>query len=144
MTELMLQGLYSFGGSFGFAILCNIKGRNLLLSSLGGMIAWVIYCGLAPWISEDSIRYFVATVVISVYAQKMAQMRKSPVLVFLVIAFIPLVPGYSAYKTMESLLLSDMPQFMEEAVYTFKAVMAIAMGFLVSSNSIRTPKPVDK
>ncbi len=138
--ELFLQGLYAFGGSFGFAILYNIKGKNLLLSTLGGVLGWVIYVALRPLIGDDIIRYFIASMAICLYAQKMAQLRKCPVVVFLVIAVIPLVPGYAAYKTMEALLRSDMTQFMTEALYTFKVVMAMATGFLATSNLIRPMK----
>lgn len=144
MTSWMIQGVLAFIGSFGFAILCNIKGRNLWLSALGGMIGWSISCGLELWISDGIIRCFLASVSISLYAQTMALVRKSPASVFLVVGLFPLVPGYAAYKTMEGLLLSDMPQFAENALYTFKVVMAIAMGFLVSGKAIRKPKPAFK
>lgn len=89
---------------------------------------------LAFVIEEDVVRYFFASVVISIYARIMAKIRKCPVLVFLVIAFIPLVPGYSIYKTMEYLLLSDIEEFIVTATETFKIVMAITTGFLITTN----------
>ncbi len=140
MTEFISQGFYALIASLGFGILMQIRGKNLCCAALGGMIGWVIFVGLAPVMGEDMVRYFVASVVISLYAKHMARIRKAPAVVFLAVAFIPLVPGYAAYQTMIGLLLSDMTQFTEGAVYTFKVVMAIATGFLVSTNVLRPTK----
>ncbi len=134
MTDILFQGIFSFLASLGFGILVQVRGKNLLFSALGGMLGWLVYTGLASFIPDDIIRYFIASVVISHYAQQMAHYRRAPALVFLAIAFIPLVPGYAAYQTMVGLLLSDIPQFTQAAIYTFKVVMAIATGFLISSN----------
>lgn len=126
--------IFSFLAAFGFSIVFNIKGKNVLIASLGGVIAWCIFIFLALLIPDDIIRYFVASVIISLYSRRMAKVRKCPVLVFLVIAFIPLVPGYSIFKTMEYLLLGDVDNFIITAVSTFKIVMAISTGFLLTTN----------
>lgn len=133
MMEILKHLILSFVASFGFAIIFNIKGKNIFFASLGGTIAWSLYIFLQPIIPDDIIRYFLASVCISVYSQEMAKFRKSPVLVFLVIAFIPLVPGYNIYKTMENLLISNIDEFVIEGIYTFKVVMAIATGFLITN-----------
>lgn len=134
--NVLYQSIFVFFASLGFAIVFNVKGKNLFFASLGGMIAWFIYLVFKPLIEDDIIRYFIASVAISIYSQKMAKIRKCPVLIFLVIAFIPLVPGYSIYKTMECILLSDISQFIDRALYTFKVVMSIATGCLISTSVI--------
>lgn len=130
---MMIDFLFSFLASLGFAIIFNIKGKNALMAAFGGAIAWCTFVALAFVIEEEIVRYFLASVVISIYAREMAKIRKCPVLVFLVIAFIPLVPGYSIYKTMEYLLLSNIEEFIITATKTFKIVMAITTGFLVTT-----------
>lgn len=137
MINIMTQFIFAFLGSFGFAIIFNIKGKNMFFSALGGGLGWLIFTAIAPVISNDIIRYFIASLVISVYSQKMARLRRAPTLIFLVISFIPLVPGYSAYKTMEAILMSDIAIAAEFGVYTFKVVMAIATGFLISSYNVK-------
>lgn len=128
-----LNILCSFGGSFGFAIIFNIKGKDLFYTSIGGIIGWMVFYLLADIIPDEVIRYFIASVSISIFAQTMAKVRKMPRTVFLVIAFIPLVPGYSIYLAMENLLLYTVDEFVVSALFTFKVAMAIATGFLVSS-----------
>ncbi len=134
---MLFQGGFSFLAALGFGILMQVRGKNLLFAALGGMLGWVIFKGLTPLIADDIMRYFIASVVISHYAQQMAFFRRTPALVFLAIAFIPLVPGYASYQTMIGLLMDDMDQFTQGALYTFKVVMAIATGFLISANVLR-------
>lgn len=144
MENLVYQGIFSLVGALGFGILMQIRGKKLCFSALGGMIGWVIYMVLTPFCPEDAIAYFIASVVVSLYSQQMARLLKAPVVVFLAVAFIPLVPGYTSYVTMEGLLLSDIPQFTDAAIYTFKVVMSIATGFLVSSNILQPTHPPKK
>lgn len=139
MTTIIFNFVFSFLASLCFGVMFNIRGNNLFFAALGGSFGWLVYALLSPILSEDIVRYFIASVLISVYSQKMAIWRKTPVLVFLAVAFIPLVPGYSIYKTMECVLLSD-TDFMNYALYTFKVVMAMATGFLVSSYTIHTTR----
>ncbi|MFI3168076.1 MAG: threonine/serine exporter family protein [Bacillota bacterium] len=133
MQEIILNIICSFGGSIGFAIIFNIKGKDLAYSALGGVIGWMIFFCLAWFGVADVLRYFVASVTISAYSKIMAKIRKIPTTVFLVISFIPLVPGYSIYLTMNSLLLYNIEAFAVYAVTTFEVVLAIGAGFLVSS-----------
>ncbi len=133
---MITQGLFSFCAALGFGILMQVRGKNLFFAALGGMVGWLIYMGLTPLISADVVRYFIAAVAVSHYAQQMAYWRKTPALVFLAIALIPLVPGYVAYQAIIGLLIADMTQFATASVYTFQVILAIATGFLISSNVI--------
>ncbi len=133
MQDIILNIVCSFCGSLGFAIFFNIKGKDLFYSALGGAIGWTIFHLLASAGVDEVLRYFIASVAISGYSKILARIRKMPTTVFLVISFIPLVPGYSIYLTMNSLLLYNIEAFATYAVFTFKVVIAIAAGFLVSS-----------
>ncbi len=137
MQNIIFQSIFSFLASLGFGILMQVRGKNLLCAALGGMLGWLVYVGLVALGMDDIVGYFVASVAISLYAQQMAYVRRAPALVFLAIAFIPLVPGYAAYRAMIGLLMEEMDVFAQESLYTFKVVMAIATGFLISSNVLR-------
>ncbi len=139
METILFHGIFSFMASLGFGIMMQLRGKNLWVAAFGGTVGWLIYVGSKGIGVDDIASYFVASVVISLYAQRMAFYRRAPALVFLTIAFIPLVPGYAAYQTMIGLLMNDMETFVQAALYTFKVVMAIATGFLISTN---VKKPV--
>lgn len=133
MQDITFNIIFSFLASLGFAIIFNIKGKDLVYSALGGVIGWMIFYLLANFGMDEVLRYFVASVAISAYSKIMAKIRKIPTTIFIVISFIPLVPGYSIYLTMYNLLLYNIEAFVIYAVLTFKVVIAIAAGFLVSS-----------
>ncbi len=133
MQNIILSIFCSFCGSLGFAIIFNIKGKDLIYSAIGGAIGWMIFQLMASFGIDEVIRYFIASVAISGYSKIMAKLRKIPTTLFLVISFIPLVPVYSIYLTMNNLLLANMEAFVAYAVLTFKIVLAICAGFLVSS-----------
>ncbi len=132
--DILLAALSSFFGSLCFAILFNIRGKNVFYAAFGGMIGWTLYTILGYGISDVLVRSFISSVAVSLYSNKMARLHKAPALVYLVIAFIPLVPGFSIYKAMELLIISDTSAFIDQAVYTFKIGMVIATGFLITSN----------
>ncbi len=133
MREIILNAVCAFCGSLGFAVIFNIKGKELIYSALGGAIGWMIFYLLAMFDIDEVLRYFVASIAISGYSKIMAKVRKMPTTIYLVISFIPLVPGYSIYLTMNSLLLLNAETFASYAIFTFKVVIAIGAGFLVSS-----------
>ena len=64
----IMQLVTAFIGSWGFAMLFHVRREKLLLASLGGLLAWGVYL-LAGFLSgEEVVRYFAATVVLTVYA----------------------------------------------------------------------------
>ena len=96
----MIQLLVSFTGSLGFAVLFNIHGKKLWFAALGGCLSWAVYLIVGIWTSSPYICGFWSTVTITLYAECMARIHKTPVTVFLVSATIPLIPGAALYRTM--------------------------------------------
>ena len=71
----------------------NIRGKNLIIASLGGGVAWFTY--LLSGRLQPSIVFslFLASMVGSIYSEIMARIYKNPVTMFIICAIIPLVPG---------------------------------------------------
>lgn len=126
----VIQLLSAFTGSLGFALLFNVKRRNLLLGGLGGALAWGIYL-LAGFLSPDDVfRFFVASMGLTLWAEWMARARKAPATVFLVSASIPLIPGGSLYTTMQYAIWGQWDQFTASGLHTLLLAGAIAAGML--------------
>ena len=51
----LIQIFTGFLGSLGFSILFNIRGRKLLVASLGGLISWTIFLLLDYECNEESL-----------------------------------------------------------------------------------------
>ena len=131
MGDMILQLATAFLGSLGFALLFHVKKERLLLASLGGLLAWGVYLLMGRATDQDVVRYFIASVALTVYAETLARLVKCPATLFIVTASIPLIPGGSLYQTMQYFMKNDMASFSGQALTTVLLAVAIAVGMLV-------------
>lgn len=124
-------------GSLGFSLLYNLRGRKLLIASLGGLLAWSVYLVFRKVVPDESIRYLIASAVITVYAEVFARVLKTPTTSFLVPAVIPLVPGGSLYYTMNHALNTQWQPFISRAFYTLQLALCIAVGIIAVTTLTR-------
>ncbi|MBQ9773770.1 MAG: threonine/serine exporter family protein [Clostridia bacterium] len=133
MNPEILQIVTGFLGSLGFAILYNIRGKKLLFAALGGFLSWTIFVLLQFWIPGEALRYFAVAVTISVYAEIMARLLKTPTTTFLITSLIPLIPGGSLYYTMSSALEGNLNGFLDRGLYTLQLAIALALGIVLTT-----------
>ena len=70
--EYIIQLITAFTGSVGFCLLFNVRRSKLFLAGLGGVIAWGVYLLAGLWIDGDVPRFFLASLVLTLYAEIMA------------------------------------------------------------------------
>ncbi len=128
--DMLLQLAMAFLGSLGFALLFQVKRERLLLASLGGLLAWGVYLLMGLVSDQEVVRYFVASVVLTVYGETLARIVKCPATLFIVTASIPLIPGGSLYRTMECFMRNDLDAFSSQGLTTVLLAVAIAVGML--------------
>ena len=126
----LIQIFTGFLGSLGFSILFHIRGKHLLVASLGGLMSWTVFLLLAPLFPSESVRYFFASAAVTVYAEAFARIIKTPTTTFLVPSLIPLIPGGSLYYTMNYALNEQWAAFVNKAVYTLELALALALGII--------------
>lgn len=130
-TNEIIQIVTAFIGSLGFAILFNIRGVKLYIASLGGFLAWLLFVLLGyVSVNNEPIRYFIVAAAVSLYAEIMARVFRTPTTTFIITALIPLIPGSSLYYTMAYAFDSNMERFIEKGVYTLELAVALALGIL--------------
>lgn len=127
----VLQLAAAFSGSMGFALLFQVRRGKLLLTSLGGLLAWAVYLALRPVMPQDVPRFFVASVVLTIYAEILARVVKCPATLFLVTAAVPLIPGGSLYNTMRYFVQGDFAASSSQGLNTILLALAIAAGMIV-------------
>lgn len=127
----IIQLIAAYIGSLGFSVLFNIRGEKLVFASLGGFLAWGVYLATACIDNNPYLCGFVASVMLTLYAECMARVHKTPATVFLVSAAIPLIPGAGLYRAMNCLMKRDWGKFGEESAYTllFAASMSAGITF---------------
>ncbi len=135
--DIIMPCVYAFFASFGFSYVFNLRGKNMFYAALGGGLSWFVYLLFAGCFSSDVPQFFLSMVAVSLYSEYMARKHHSPVTVYLVIAYIPLVPGGGAYYTMEHLVGGNTQLAMETGIHTLFVAGAIAMGIVLVSSLTR-------
>lgn len=129
----ILQIITGFVGSLGFAILYNIRGKRLLFAALGGLFSWGLFIIFNKIIPNEALNYFLVAFIISVYAEIMARVLKTPTTTFITTSLIPLIPGGSLYYTMTYAFETNSEKFIEKAIYTLQLASALALGIIVAT-----------
>ncbi len=130
-TEL-LQIFTGCIGSLGFGFLFNVRGKRLCVATLGGLLAWLIFLLLGRFVDSEPLRYLIVSFCLSVYAEIMARVMKTPATI-VTISLIPLIPGGSLYYTMAYAFQSDGTRFVSKAVYTLQLAAALAIGIIAAT-----------
>ena len=134
LREWILPCVWAFLACAGFCIVFNIHGKGLLLVSLGGSLGWLSYLLLLAVLDSASAAAFGAGVLVSLYAEVMARVRRCPATCYLFIAIVPLVPGLGLYQAMECYFDGRTAEFGLRIRETLGVAGGIALGvFLVSS-----------
>ncbi len=133
MKEEILQVLAATVGALGFGVLFQIRGRRLFVVGLGGGLGWLMYLFLHWLIKDEVVTYFIVALTISLYAETMARVLKSPSTIFLAPSLIPLVPGASLYYTMSHAFDGNFTKFIERGLKTLSLAAALAVGVILSA-----------
>lgn len=138
MRDILYQSLMSFLACVCFAFVFQVKGKHIFFAGLGGFISWFIYLlAAAPFPDSEIPRYFVATIVITIYSEVCARVLRSPVTVFLAISLLPLVPGNGIYQTMVYCIRGDSIRALRQCIFTVGIAGALAIGIVVVSSIVQ-------
>ena len=127
----IMQIFAAFIGSFGFAILYNIRGKKLAFAALAGLLSWSLFLILEFMVESEPIRYFIVSAATTLYSEIMARVLKTPTTTFITTALIPLIPGGSLYYTMANAFEGNLESFVSNGIITLKLAMALALGVVV-------------
>ena len=137
IENAITQIITGYIGSFGFALLFNIRGKRLIVASLGGLISWSLFLVLNTLHLNDAVNYFLVALAVSIYAEIMARLLKTPTTTFITTSLIPLIPGSSLYYTMAYAFGGNIERFLEKAIYTLQLASALALGIILATTSAK-------
>lgn len=140
-----LPCLWAFLACVGFCAFLNIRTLpGVVICCCGGALGWLVYLLALLAGASDLLGYFLAALVISAYAELMARIRKCPVTGYLLISFLPLVPGAGIYNTMEYALQGNTEMFLSQGMHTLGLAGSLAVGVLVMSSAVRVIVTIQK
>lgn len=131
----IIKIIMAFFGGMGFSFLFNIRRTKLLITSFGSAIGWAVYTLIKLYVSDsDVFGFFIGAVVVTIYAEIFARIKKTPTTTYLVVGIIPMIPGGSLYHTMNYAFIGDWENFSVTGMYTLQLAMALAVGIIVVSS----------
>lgn len=134
----VLACILAFVSCAGFCLTFNIRGKvGTLLCCLGGALGWAVYLLVEHLGGSAAVSSLFASMVVAVYANAMARIRKCPVTPYLVVSYFPLVPGFTLYRAMSYGINGNIQLFLETFILTFSIGGCIALGTLMVSTVMR-------
>lgn len=133
---LLLPVFIAFVACISLGIVFNIRDSNLLISGLGGALAWMVYL-VVVYYSNDILACFAGGFAVSLYSEILARIQRTPSTCFLTIGLLPLVPGAGVYYTMKFFVQGQYMEFAERGVNTLACAGAIALGVMWVISMVR-------
>jgi uncharacterized membrane protein YjjB (DUF3815 family) len=133
MTDHLITILAASLGSTGFAFLFNTKKIQILCAAVSGLMVSGMYILLSTGYDSILLNNMLCAMFVTAYAEIFARIMKAPSSVFLLPAFIPLVPGGYLYYAMYGLVTGSPDEAWQNANATMMTGLGIAMGILVVS-----------
>ncbi len=136
MTTYIIQILAAVVGSFGFALIFNLKRDKIPYALIGVALGWTVYLISNHFIPNAFVSNMIASVFCTAAAEVFARWRKAPSTLFLIVHILPLVPGGSLYYSMRSFVLKDQQAFTQHGLNTLYVSAGIAIGILIVTSVI--------
>lgn len=141
LTGYVLPCLWAMLACVGFGLVFNIHGVGVLICSLGAGLGWLAYLLSARLQAGDIFSAFLAAVVIGIYSEVMARIRRCPVTGYLQVALLPLVPGAGIYHAMQYCVEGETQLFLSTLLHTFGFAAALSVGAMLASSVLRALLP---
>ncbi len=135
MDVFLVIYIYAFFSSLGFALLYNVRGYLLFWTALGGAVGQFAFD--VSKVFGLPVDYLLATLALALYSEIMARFTKVPVMVYLTVGVLPIVPGAGVYHTMFSLFNRDEVGFVTHGTETLLAAGSIALAIVLVSSTVR-------
>jgi uncharacterized membrane protein YjjB (DUF3815 family) len=137
--------ILAFVGSIAPAMVINIEKRVLLWAGLGGALGYCVALSFNPSSLSLSVpQIFVGTIVVGLYSEIMAKYLKTPSTVFCIPGIFPLVPGITAYQTMQSLVENNTKEATAYGLNTIFSAFTIAFGIMIVTALFRFVRKIRK
>ncbi|BEP28397.1 threonine/serine exporter family protein [Helicovermis profundi] len=125
--------LFSFLSSVGFAGLFNIPRKELIFTGIVGGTGYIAYRYIDMISSTSMLGYFFGALIVGIFAEILAIIRKKPVTLYIIPGIIPLVPGYGLYYTMLKIIEKNYSGAAEVGFESFMVSLAIAAAIIIAN-----------
>lgn len=131
--KVFIQFLTAFTGCIGFSIVFHVRRSEWLRASLGGVFSWAVYLIALHFLTNDYIAAFLGASASALYGEVAARKAHAPATIFISIAFVPLIPGASLYRTADALMNNLVVEGFQRGTYTLYFAASMSAGIVVTT-----------
>lgn len=124
--------ILAFVATIGFAIIFEVKKKNLLYVGACGGIGWIVYIFMLNFYGIF-ISTFISSLTIVILARIFAKLCKTPTLIFYIPGIFPIVPGAGIYNTAYSIVINNFADAKMYGLNTIKTSCAIVLAIAIIS-----------
>ena len=130
---MIKQILLAFWGSVFPVILFNIDRKKIIWAGFCGAIGWTTYLAVFNYNHSPIGASFAGSFAVGIYSEFMARKLKTPAIEFSIPGIFPLVPGITAYHTINYIVQKNYSEAASKGMQTLAMGGAIAFGIMLSS-----------
>lgn len=130
---MILNFIYSFFATIGFAVLFNIPRKEMMYAGFCGATGWLVYTILKDLNVSIVFSTFIGALIVGVLAELFAIVRKKPATVFVIPGIVPFVPGYGLYYSMLKIIEENYDEATKVGFETLIVAVVIASAIIVST-----------
>lgn len=132
LLESVFRGFVGAGlASIGFAILFNIRGKNIWFAGLTGALGGLAYNLLVYYGCNAVLANFYAVLVLAGASEILARILNCTVSTFMACGLIPLVPGGDAYRMMDQFLNENIYSGLQYGLEMITIASMLVLGILI-------------
>jgi Uncharacterized conserved protein len=139
---VFVESFCSFFACFFFAIIYNTPKKELPFCGLIGSLGYaVFYCFTTPY-NMPMFGAFFSTILICIMARFFAAKHKMPVMMYVLPAVFPIVPGAGIYYALYAFMINDLYGAAKQGIDAFKisGIIVVAMLIVLSQPKIFSQK----
>ena len=140
--ELLLKLPFCLAGVCALAYLFCAPKRLIPVAGVIGTLGYGLYLLLGVFGLPDLMRFFTATLLISLLSEIGAVVWKAPAVIFLSTSIFVLVPGLDLYKTVNLFVFGDYSAGAQTGIRTFLAIGAMAAAVAAGTLAMRVARRV--
>lgn len=134
--------ILAFLGSAAPVIFFNIDRKKLFYAATGGALGYVCYAYFFEKTRNAAVATFIGAFAVNIYSEILARIIKTPASNFYVPGIFPLVPGYTAYRTISYMAEGRINTAIVMMWQTLTIGGAVAFGIMLSATIVKYIKHV--
>ncbi|MBQ8432883.1 MAG: threonine/serine exporter family protein [Clostridia bacterium] len=130
---LWVQLIAAALGTIGFGLMFRARVRYMPVVALSGFGTYLLFILVSSQGGSAFLAAFIATLFTSLFAEISARVFRAPVMVFLTLGSVSIVPGGRLYYTMSALLMGEKALMQQHLSATLQITAGIAVGIVLVS-----------